>query len=82
LRVMRERSERIGAQFHVWSRGERGTKVEMSIPGRIAFRCPRKGGSVPGIVNSLRRGVIPILGGAVWPRVNTEKVVHKDSEQR
>jgi len=38
--------------------------------------------SLPGIVNSLRRRVIPFFGGAVWPRVNTEKVVRKDSEQR
>lgn len=38
LSGMRERAERIGASFRVWSRAEAGTEVELSVPGRIAFR--------------------------------------------
>jgi signal transduction histidine kinase len=35
---MRERSERIGGRLRVWSRPGRGTEVELSVPGRVAFR--------------------------------------------
>ncbi len=34
---MRERAERIGARFHVWSSATAGTEIELSIPGHIAF---------------------------------------------
>lgn len=34
---MRERAERIGARFKVWSRASAGTEVELSVPGAIAF---------------------------------------------
>jgi signal transduction histidine kinase len=34
---MRERAERIGARFRVWSRAAAGTEVELSIPSSIAF---------------------------------------------
>jgi ligand-binding sensor domain-containing protein len=34
---MRERAERIGANFHVWSRPSAGTEVELSVPGHLAF---------------------------------------------
>lgn len=37
LQCMREHSEKIGAQFHIWSRAGRGTKVELLVPGSIAF---------------------------------------------
>lgn len=37
LSGMRERAERIGARFKVWSRVDDGTEVELSVPGRIAF---------------------------------------------
>jgi signal transduction histidine kinase len=35
---MRERAQRIGARFKVWSRPEAGTEIELSVPGHIAFR--------------------------------------------
>jgi len=38
LTGMRERSERIGARFKVWSRAAAGTEVELSVPGHIAFQ--------------------------------------------
>jgi signal transduction histidine kinase/ligand-binding sensor domain-containing protein len=38
LSGMRERSERIGARFKVWSRPSGGTEVELSLPSHIAFR--------------------------------------------
>ncbi len=34
---MRNRAERIGAQFQVWSRREVGTEVVLTVPGHIAF---------------------------------------------
>ncbi len=37
LSGMRERADRIGAQFHVWSSATAGTEVELSVPGSIAF---------------------------------------------
>jgi len=50
--------------------------VEMSIlagsrSGSAAAR------PATGIVDSLRRRAMPFLRGAVWPQVNTEKVVGK-----
>jgi ligand-binding sensor domain-containing protein/signal transduction histidine kinase len=44
IRGMRERAERIGARLRVWSSPGRGTRVEMVVPGHIAFRsAPRTG---------------------------------------
>ena len=34
---MRERADRIGAQFRVWSSAGAGTEIELIVPGRIAF---------------------------------------------
>jgi signal transduction histidine kinase len=79
MRGMRERSERIGAQFRVWSRAETGTRVEMSAPGRIAFRSPQ-GPHEPRWVIFLRRGIARFLRRPTGLYVNTEKVVGKDSE--
>ena len=42
---MRERAERIGGRFHVWSRAAAGTEVELAVPAHIAFRG-RPGNSV------------------------------------
>ncbi len=38
LSGMRERAERIGARLRLWSRPASGTEVELSIPGKIAFK--------------------------------------------
>jgi signal transduction histidine kinase len=38
LRGMRERAERIGARLRFWSRVALGTKVELCVPGRLAFQ--------------------------------------------
>jgi nitrate/nitrite-specific signal transduction histidine kinase len=35
---MRERAERIGGQIEVLSQLNRGTEVEVTIPGAIAYR--------------------------------------------
>jgi streptogramin lyase len=43
LSGMRERADRIGARFHVWS-GATGTEIEVSIPGQIAFQDHRNRG--------------------------------------
>jgi signal transduction histidine kinase len=37
LTGMRERAERVGARFKVWSRAAAGTEVEVSVPNSIAF---------------------------------------------
>ena len=37
LREMRLRSDKIGAQLHLWSGTSTGTEVELRVPGRIAF---------------------------------------------
>jgi signal transduction histidine kinase len=38
LAGMRERAERIGGEFHVWSSASAGTEIELSVPARVAFR--------------------------------------------
>jgi nitrate/nitrite-specific signal transduction histidine kinase len=40
---MRERAERIGAKFHVWSSPSAGTEVELSVPGHVAFQSRSSG---------------------------------------
>jgi len=40
LSGMRERAERIGARFRVLSGASAGTEIELSVPGRIAFKFP------------------------------------------
>jgi ligand-binding sensor domain-containing protein/signal transduction histidine kinase len=82
LRGMRQRSERIGARLRVWSRAERGTTVEMCVPGHIAFRSPQQREHARHIPIPLGRRIIQHLRSPIWLRVNTEKVVRKDSEQR
>jgi signal transduction histidine kinase len=51
LSGMRERAERIGARFRVFSSAAAGTEVELTVPGHVAFerqagrwRSPRKQG--------------------------------------
>jgi signal transduction histidine kinase len=41
---MRERAERIGGRFHVFSNAEVGTEIELSVPSHLAFvgQSPRK----------------------------------------
>ena len=38
LSGMRKRAEGIGAQLRLWSRKGIGTRIELSVPGRLAFR--------------------------------------------
>jgi signal transduction histidine kinase len=40
LSGMRERAQRIGAGFQVWSRFGAGTEVELSVPSHVAFQAP------------------------------------------
>jgi nitrate/nitrite-specific signal transduction histidine kinase len=40
---MRERAERIGGKFHVWSRPSSGTEVELSVPSHLAFQSQSPG---------------------------------------
>ena len=37
LSGMRERADRIGARFKVWSSSGAGTEIELSVPARVAF---------------------------------------------
>jgi signal transduction histidine kinase/ligand-binding sensor domain-containing protein len=39
---MRERSERLGSQFNVWSEKNAGTEVELRIPADIAYSEPHR----------------------------------------
>jgi signal transduction histidine kinase len=81
LMGMRERSERIGAQFRIWSRSERGTRVELSIPGRIAFQSPKERSRAARVIASGRRRLAQAWRSLVWFRIHVEKV-GKDLEQR
>jgi signal transduction histidine kinase len=38
LQGMRERADRIGARLRLWTRVGLGTEVELSVPGRVAFK--------------------------------------------
>lgn len=40
LRGMRERAEIVGGRLEVWSKRDTGTKVELSVPGAVAYRTP------------------------------------------
>jgi signal transduction histidine kinase len=42
LSGMRERAQRIGAGFRVWSRAGAGTEVELSVPSHVAFQAMPK----------------------------------------
>jgi ligand-binding sensor domain-containing protein/signal transduction histidine kinase len=42
LRGMRERAERIGADFHVWSSAAAGTEIILTVPASIAFSVESK----------------------------------------
>jgi signal transduction histidine kinase/ligand-binding sensor domain-containing protein len=42
LAGMRERAERIGAAFKVWSSAGSGTEVELSVPARVAFATGKR----------------------------------------
>jgi signal transduction histidine kinase/ligand-binding sensor domain-containing protein len=42
LTGMRERSETLGGQLHVWSERNAGTEVELRIPAEIAYSEPRR----------------------------------------
>ena len=42
LRGMRERAERIGAEFHVFSRPSAGTEIRLDVPSTVAFRAGGK----------------------------------------
>jgi ligand-binding sensor domain-containing protein/signal transduction histidine kinase len=79
---MRERSEKIGARLRVWSRTEKGTRVELSIPGRIAYRSPDQPSWAAKVIGLWRRVQEQLSRHLAWFRVNTEKVVWKDPEHR
>jgi hypothetical protein len=57
-----------------------GTNIEMSVPGYIAFRAPQQHDHARHTAISWRRGILQFLQNPVWCRVNTEKVVRKNSE--
>jgi signal transduction histidine kinase len=38
LSIMRERADRIGAKFHVFSRASSGTEIQLSVPAHLAFQ--------------------------------------------
>jgi len=41
LKGMRERAQKIGAQFDIWSRPNAGTELELQIPARVAYAKAR-----------------------------------------
>jgi ligand-binding sensor domain-containing protein/signal transduction histidine kinase len=41
LSGMREKADRIGARFHVWSSAAAGTEIELSVPSAVAFQDHR-----------------------------------------
>jgi signal transduction histidine kinase len=40
LAGMRERADRLGAKFELWSQVEAGTEMQLSVPGSIAYAKP------------------------------------------
>ena len=42
LAGMRERADRIGAGFRVWSGAGSGTEIELSVPARVAFAAEKR----------------------------------------
>jgi signal transduction histidine kinase len=52
LTGMRERAERIGAQFHVWSGPTTGTELVISMPNSIAFPAQRSSGLLRLLIGS------------------------------
>jgi len=68
LSGMRDRAGKIAARLRVWSRAGEGTKIELSVPGRVAYRCPTPHPQ--------------FLQTPIWPPGNTWKVVYKDSEHQ
>jgi signal transduction histidine kinase len=42
LAGMRERADRIGAGFRVWSGAGSGTEIELSVPARVAFATEKR----------------------------------------
>jgi len=43
LRGMQERAQRIRATLHLRSRPGAGTEIELTVPGRMAFKRSKKG---------------------------------------
>ena len=41
LSGMRERAERIGSRLRLWSAPRRGTELELTVPGHLAFHHPK-----------------------------------------
>ena len=79
---MRERAERIGAQIRVWSRAGKGTTVEMTVPGHLAFRTVEEPSLAGKIAIRWRMAMRQRLQTPVWARIHTNKVVRKNSESR
>jgi ligand-binding sensor domain-containing protein/signal transduction histidine kinase len=80
LRGMRERAERIGAQLRVWSRAEMGTRVELTVPGHLAFRYSQPAAQAK-LPFSFRRAIRKLVGRPVRLWFDPRKVVVKDSEK-
>lgn len=62
LSGMRERAERVGARFQVWSSSQTGTEVDLRVPGHVAFEVD---GSRPGFaawISRLYRWKTPTAG--------------------
>ncbi len=61
LSGMREKADRIGARFQVWSSAAAGTEIELSVPSAIAFQDHRNQGLVllGSIFQRLARGGKP-----------------------
>jgi len=55
LSGMRERAEKIGAEFKVRSRAAAGTEVELSVPGHVAFKTDSSGRGRGRLANLYRR---------------------------
>jgi signal transduction histidine kinase len=61
LSGMRERADRIGAQFHVWSGTAAGTEIELTIPSRVAFQDHRNH-ALDWLVRPFRRAAAKAAG--------------------
>jgi signal transduction histidine kinase len=67
LSGMRERAEKIGAEFKVRSRAAAGTEVELSVPGHVAFNTHSSGrgrGWAAGLYRRMAGGRAPANSGS------------------
>src|SRR5215469_1043901 len=58
------------------------TRVEVSIPGRIAFQSSKRRSWAARVLDSWRRGLGHAFRSLAWPRIHVGKAAGKDVDER